>query len=345
MKIVQCRVYRYTLPYFNPIHKGSNARTGLLLQITDADGVSGWGEIAPLPGFSHETLVQATNEVLEFKKNTDLKPTLPSVKCGVELAWEDLEARKSGRLPFEWFSDDPNPTLAFPVTKLITGDDAAALKSALSAARTGFTTLKIKVGQLPLIQAIDRVWQIREAVGPSMKIRLDANRAWDMNQATRFANGVAACKVDFIEEPLEKSLEQGRAFYELTGMPIALDETLYLNPVITAVLDQARTPWVKAFVLKPSILGGFKICTEISRAAKSRGIETVLSSSYESGIMTQAIARYARTLSEVSSLGLDPYENLADDVISPRLKVINGKLNLTSIPYPPKIKTGMIEEI
>jgi o-succinylbenzoate synthase len=124
MKISQCRIYRYSLPYFNPIQKGNNERKGLLLQITDADGATGWGEIAPLPGFSKETLQDATREALEFKNNTEFQPTYASVRCGIELAWEDLEARKSGRLPFAWFSDHPNPNQSFPVTKLITGDDA-----------------------------------------------------------------------------------------------------------------------------------------------------------------------------------------------------------------------------
>ena len=345
MKISQCSIYRYSLPFFSPLQKGVNNRAGLLIQITDSDGVCGWGEIAPLPGFSRETLAEATAEALEFKRNPAFHPILPSVRCGTELAWEDLEARKSGRLPFAWFSDHPNPAQSFPITKLITGDDLTAMKTVAKAISTGFTTLKIKVGQLPLIQAIDRVWQIREAVGPNIRIRLDANRAWNMDQATRFANGVAACKIDYIEEPLEKGLEQIRAFYELTGVPVALDETLYQLPTITPILDQVRTPWVKAFILKPSLVGGFKICTEIANTAKSRGIEVVLSSSYESGLMTQAIARFARTMPEISSLGLDAYENLADDVISPRLKIINGKLNLTSIPYPPKLKTAEFVEI
>ncbi len=347
MKITQCKIYRYQLPLFRPIHPELKNRAGLLIQLIEQSGVTGWGEIAPLPGFSAETLQQATEEALKLKHDISFQPTLPSVQCGIELAREDLESRMAGRLPFVWFTENPKKNSIFSVTKLLLGSENEILKSAQSALRSGFAAVKMKVGHLPLIEGIDLVWQVREILGENVSIRLDANRAWSMDQACRFGNGIAACKIDFIEEPLQAGLQQHRSFYEMTGIPVALDETLYQQTDVMKIFETSLKPWVRAFVLKPMLIGGFKICQEIASKASALNINTILSSSYESGLMTQAIARFAQVLPAAHelSLGIDTYENLADDTLSPRIKVMNGKINLSTIPYPPKIKTELLEEI
>ena len=69
-------------------------RKGLLLQWND-----GWGEIAPLPGWSSETLDEAKDEILSLLPNLDsAKPRLPSVQFGIEAASKPLDLKPLARV-------------------------------------------------------------------------------------------------------------------------------------------------------------------------------------------------------------------------------------------------------
>src|SRR5215210_9539023 len=66
MKLVRFDLYRYSLPFSQPLKlEGTTLyrREGLLLRLAGDDGSEGWGETAPLPGFSMESLVEAAAQL------------------------------------------------------------------------------------------------------------------------------------------------------------------------------------------------------------------------------------------------------------------------------------------
>ena len=111
MRITGLRLYSYTLPLDPPPEikgKPLHNREGILLQLT-GDGIEGWGEASPLPGFSRESLEEVTQQMWNVKPALmALDPTdwpddslqsvldsfdlAPSVRFGVELATANLHA-------------------------------------------------------------------------------------------------------------------------------------------------------------------------------------------------------------------------------------------------------------
>lgn len=161
-------------------------REGLILQIDD-----GFGEIAPLPGFSRETLEEAKKEILSVLTN-NTKPTLPSVQFGLSLAQK----------PF-----DPSP-LKIPFC-------------ALNEPRPDCPFLKIKLKNFTINAAIEHV---KKFVG-KYRLRIDCNRAWDLKEALFFAKHFSATDFEYLEEPVQ-TFSELFLFSHITNFPIAVDESL-----------------------------------------------------------------------------------------------------------------------
>lgn len=164
-------------------YKFSNQREGLILQLE-----GGFGEIAPLPGFSKETLEEAHAEVLDWIR-TGKEPMLPSVRWGIECAKRPL---KSVHLPL------------------------CALGP-----KEGFTTVKLKLGHLSVDQAVKLV---RKYLG-KFTLRLDCNRAWSLEQALGFARHFQPTDFAYLEEPV-RTVEELVNFSQMTRLPVALDESI-----------------------------------------------------------------------------------------------------------------------
>ena len=73
-------IYRYSLP----LTKGGQ-REGLLIRLQSKGGAIGWGEVAPLPGLSRETLEEALEDLINWRKSS-----YPSVQWGRAAAKLDL---------------------------------------------------------------------------------------------------------------------------------------------------------------------------------------------------------------------------------------------------------------
>ena len=88
---------------------------------------------------------------------------------------------------------------------------------------------------------------------------------------------------------------------------------------------------VKAIVLKATLLGGLYRSLALAREARRLGMIPVISSTFESGIGILGLARLAVFACPGIPAGLDTYRWLASDVIRPRLKMSQGRVDLTSL--------------
>ena len=297
--------YRYTLPFVRPVatrHGPLATRTGLLIR----DGAT-WGEAAPWPGLSRETLNDAEAELKTWRDNQTIVPQLSSAAFAIESV---------GRV-----SDPAYPT-NIPINALLSDEPLDAALPALISA--GFRTLKLKVGRQAIRADAELVNEVHRQLGPDIKLRLDANRAWTLTEALDFAQRIAGVPLEYIEEPLQNPTELP-AFHDRSGLPVALDESLLEQP-----LEKFRG-WrgIRAVVIKPTILGGLCAAERLAAQATELGWLPVFSAVYESGVGIRELAHLAaRCGAPGVAMGFDTYRYLADDVLQPRLMIRDGVLDL-----------------
>jgi len=368
MSLCRWKLFHYSLPLTEPLYllgHEMHERTGLILRLHDEnDGTSvgdnyGEGEIAPLPGMHPETLSEAETQIRDYLSGNSLPVTCSAALFGSVNFGLDMALRTMFQSPnvskFHSFKEtagnDPKPSKIdftgqiFPVNGLAVGSGTVLEMECEELRNGGFKAVKLKVGRLTILQDIERVRLARKILGDEIALRLDANRAWEWEDALKFAEAVQDFNIEYCEEPLLDSnkLEQ---LHLQTGMPLALDETLWYAPT-----PKSDTPakhvslsGIRALILKPSILGGWNNTKMWIEHAQKNGIHCVLSSCFESGLGLNWIAFMANELlSEKFPAGLDTSKWFEQDLIEPRFLIQNG--NYVFPDSWPKSKDTFLEII
>lgn len=215
--------------------------------------------------------------------------------------------------------DDSDDTRAVEINALIASCDGDTPLSAATEAKRlvkqGYSCLKIKVargvGAAGAALDADRVEAIREAVGPDVTLRCDANRGWSLNDALTFGLRVTDLNLQYVEEPVRDVENDLAAFHCTTGVPVALDESVdevfakcfsksdtQTSTSVADALEELFEPTfgVVALVLKPSLIGGFEACSLAAAAARTKGVNAVVTTAFESGVGVAACAHLAAAL-------------------------------------------------
>lgn len=102
-------------------------------------------------------------------------------------------------------------------------DDLAA--EMLGYVRQGFTAVKMKIGGLPTSQDVDRVRAVREAIGPGVRLMVDALYRYPAHEALRMSRHLEPFDIHFLEAPvLPGDLDGLRQLCTRSGVPIAGNE-------------------------------------------------------------------------------------------------------------------------
>ncbi|NNF56972.1 MAG: o-succinylbenzoate synthase [Rhodothermaceae bacterium] len=347
MRIVAADLFRYRLPLVEPLRFAFGTlahRAGVLLCLTAEDGTEGWGEAAPLPGYSPDTLDDVLAEappllrryregdarldgfVASFERTfrrpkgrgRQLYP--PSLRHAEAAALTDLGARLQGTSLDRALAEliDPQrpatPTSQVAVQALLVGTDEEVSAQARAAREAGYRAAKLKVGQQVVAADAARVCAVADDLGPEVLLRLDANQAWTAEQAADFAQQVRGLPIAFVEEPLREPEPAALRALQHAGLPIALDESVDGR---TPVHTLRRLRFVDAIVLKPSLGRGLAFL-HTWHLAVGVPMAFVVSSAFESGVGTRHSIALAAALGG-GPAGLDPYRRLADDVQTERL--------------------------
>ncbi|TQI81374.1 O-succinylbenzoate synthase [Serratia fonticola] len=286
-------IYRYSLPMEAGVvlrNQRLKTRDGLLIHLQQGEQ-QGWGEIAPLPEFSEETLEQAQEALLNWVQawlagEDTAASEWPSVAFGTSCALAEL----TGQLPQQ---------ADYRKAPLCTGDPDELFD--LLSALPGEKVAKVKVGLYEAVRDGMVVNVLLEAL-PDLKLRLDANRSWTRAKADGFAKYVNPewrDRIAFLEEPC-KTRDESRDFAQTTGIAIAWDESVREADFVV----QAE-PGVAAIVIKPTLVGSLARCRELVKQAHQAGLVAVISSSIESSLGLTQLARIAHWLTPATVPGLD----------------------------------------
>jgi o-succinylbenzoate synthase len=295
-------------------------RAGTLLAVTLDDGVTGWGDCAPLPSSGAEGHRRASDALAALARagvgaSVDVQlGRLDRIACAearwaLETALLDAQARRLGVPLHRLLGGAPAPGV--PVNAALGPLDANCAHRARDALMRGFRIGKIKVGVAPPEVEAPRLRALADETRGRLRLRLDANRAWDADTAQRFLAAASALPIDGVEEPLAApTIDALQRLQSRLPFPIAVDESLRALGAAALIASRAVRRWV----VKPARLGGLATVLRLAEKAHAAGIEIVLTSVVDSTIGVAAAAHLAAALPRAATHGLGTLEWLAEDV-------------------------------
>ncbi len=319
MKLTDLRVVRADIPVRRP-HKMSfttlETVNFVFVRVQTADGLVGWGEAACLggPTWSEESAESVAATIERY-----LAPWLIGRDpADVEALRLEMARRVQGnafaRAAVEmalW--DVAGRTLGVPVYRLLGGrvrdrvplswslavaDPRAEVEEARERVARGYRIFKIKTGAAPLADDVERVGRLREAVGPAISLRVDANQGWDRPTALQAVRLLEPYAIDFVEQPVPRWDLEGLAFIaERAPMPIMADESCCTDHDALAL---ARRGAVSILSLKVTKSGGLLGSLAIARIAAAAGMGCYVGCMIETSLGTAAYLHLALAAAPVT---------------------------------------------
>lgn len=292
LRSIEPMVYR--VPLKTPVQTSFGVmhdRPALLLRVTDQDGAEGWGEVwCNFPAVGAEHRARLVGSVLAplatgtawrapsamFRDLTQKTAVLaiqsgepgPIAHCiaGLDIAAWDLVARKSGQ----------------PLWRLLGGDSdrirvyASGLNpdapEQLAAQRQGegHRSFKLKIG-FGNDRDLRNLAQLRSTLGPDATLMVDANQAWNREQAVAFVPELQAFELAWLEEPLRADAPwyEWQSLQAVSDIPLAAGENVAGMEGFDAAIRAGALG-----VIQPDLAkwGGFSGCLPVARRILQAGL-------------------------------------------------------------------------
>lgn len=280
--------------------------------ILENEGKKGIGECGILRGLSaddrpdYEEKLKWTceNIYLGEQKLWDELIEFPSIQFGIEMAFLSLKSEN----PFVLFpSDFTKNTKSISINGLVWMGDETFMKSQIEdKIEQGFSCIKLKIGAIDFDKEIDLLRFIRANFDQNtIEIRVDANGAFNEDDALIKINQIAGFKLHSIEQPIKKNqTDTMSVLCKNSQIPITLDEELigvFSTKEKENLLQKIRPQYI---VLKPSFIGGFRGTLEWISLAEKLNIGWWITSALESNIGLNAIAQFTFLQNNLMPQGL-----------------------------------------
>ncbi len=294
IRVASVRAFVFRCPIETPIVTSFGAmrdRPMLLVRVEDADGTTGWGEVwcnFPSVGAEHRArlvesvlgpllqaqafkspsnawaLLTAKTEVLAIQSGE--RGPLAQAIAGVDIALWDLAARKASQ-PLWRLLGGSSPRV--PVYASGLNPDSPE-RLAQFRQQQGHRAFKLKVG-FGRERDLANLAALRAALGTDALLMVDANQAWNLEQAIEIAPRLAQFDLQWLEEPLraDTAWSEWQALASTARIPLAGGENLAGQ----VAFDEALRAKALA-VVQPDIAkwGGFSGCLPVARKILGAGL-------------------------------------------------------------------------
>jgi muconate cycloisomerase len=251
-------------------------------------------------------------------------------KAAIEMALWDLAGKEQGKPVWQLLGAR---TREFVPTKWsVSGvEPPKAAEIAGWAVSQGFTKMKVKVGIDPPSD-IARVQAVRAAIGPQVKVGVDANGGWSTPQvAIDTINRLTdECGIYFAEQPVAAGDHGALAEVRRNvRVPIIADESIY---TLADAKMLARAEAADVFSIYVGKAGGIGPARAIAEFAVTAGIKCTIGSNLELGVGSAAMIHLALSTRAIDAdafpcdiIGPLFYE---DDVLVEPLPITAGSARL-----------------
>jgi L-Ala-D/L-Glu epimerase len=276
----------------------------LFVRIFDQDGCSGTGEGNPFQAIVGESIgtVMAAAELLgrflisrpesAVHSNAEaMAAFLPhnvTTRSAFDIALWDLAAKKAG-IPLYAFLGGERRTLLTDNTIGLFDPEVMASR-AMGFVEKGFSAVKVKLGTEAELDIL-RMKLIREAVGDTIPLRIDANQGWASTDAVKVLRAIEPLGVEYCEQPLKADrLDQLYELRQRTSIPIMADESLFTPSDALSLITHKSCD---LFNIKLSKSAGITGALGIISIAEAAGIGCMIGCMSETRIYQSAAAHLA----------------------------------------------------
>jgi o-succinylbenzoate synthase len=197
-------------------------------------------------------------------------------------------------------------------------------------ALTGYPGVKVKVGRTDPGDDLDLVAAVRDAVGPAVTLRVDANGAWDIDAAEAMIGRLARFDLELVEQPVA-ALDDLARLRRRVDVRVAADESVRSlgDARCLAVLEAADV-----IVLKVQPLGGLRAALQVAEAA---GVPALVTSMRETSVGIAAGLALAAALPELPyACGLAA-RMPGGDVVRDPLVPVDGHMRVRRVEPDPEL--------
>ncbi|CAA9317085.1 MAG: L-alanine-DL-glutamate epimerase (EC [uncultured Chloroflexia bacterium] len=307
MKITGFRCYLVKLPsrrdhnWASKMHQAIGSH--LVLRLETDEGLVGWGETPAIStwGGAHmmyygETSVTARHiieaylfPVIEGRSPLEIGPIHvamdravkghPYAKAAVDIALYDLQGKLLGVPVYQLLGGAHRDRISVAHSLGIM-ENERAIAEAIQAVAEGATTIKCKTGLDPQ-RDVDLVRRLREALGPTVRIRVDANEGYrSAVEAIRVTKAMEAFDIAFTEQPVA-DLKDLATIAQRVDVPVMADESAWTPQDILQIRELRAAELISLYVTKP---GGLFRAREVATVAEAAGLSCDIGGSIEMGI-------------------------------------------------------------
>jgi o-succinylbenzoate synthase len=318
MKITKTEIYKFKIPMipFTIATGTMEYAQNILIKIHTCDGIIGYGECSAFPMIVGETQTSCYHHAMDFaaiwigknplaiadrlKELDNIIAGNYTIKSAFDIALYDIAA-KAANQPLYAFLGGSQKAIESDLTIGIDSPENMA-KEAISFKQKGVTVIKVKLGKEPSVD-IERIKQIRNAIGDQIKIRIDANQGWSKEDALTVLQNIAPFDIEFCEQPMHKYYDDFLpALCAASPIPIMADESVFTHHDARKLIANKACNLIN---IKFSKSGGIHEAIKIHDIANENNMACMMGGMLESRLALSAKMHFAMAKNNIKYYDMD----------------------------------------
>lgn len=344
MKIEKVRATPLAVPYNSPERWVDGVRRGVnnvLVELTTDCGIVGLGEATCGSGNSADPTCAVIEDFAEYLVGEDPRSINRHVNrfytlarwrlwraftntalAAIEMALWDILGKTVGKPLHSLLGGqlrDRIPAFGF----VFHGPPDAMAEDAKKMVQDGFTVIYFAVGLDPEADET-RVRAVREAVGPAVRLRVDANESWCRATAVKMIERLSSYDLDFVEQPLPGGDVEGLAdLRRRISVPIAANQSCWTLDDVNRVVNLDAADVV---VTSLHWLGGLLAMRRCEALCRAANISLVRHSSGELGVAAAAGCHLFSTFPNIDPGNQTLFSHWQQDIVKDQaMALVEGK--------------------